>query len=292
MFIKDVASLPAEERFLYWILERHTIWEKRQRGEPSPWTDDAVLQTVFFTNPYRENDKTTVWFRENVRGPLRTSPEVVMATIIFRWFNYIPTGETVLVPEGLLEAWNTNKAKRRLHTFKQQHGRVFTGAFNISNSGSTKSKIDRVCEDHIAPMWRGRKHLLTCIEQAATMQQAHKCLRGYLGMGGSGFMAYEVVCDLRYTYLLELATDKKTWSNPGPGAKRGLNRVLGRPLGQSVAADWPEQSVKLLKLAQNRLKTMPELEMREIEHSLCEFDKYERVRLGEGQSKRKYYGCA
>jgi hypothetical protein len=33
---------------------------------------------------------------------------------------------------------------------------------------------------------------------------------------------------------------------------------------------------------------MPSVEMRDIEHSLCEFDKYERVRLGEGRPRMKY----
>ena len=32
----------------------------------------------------------------------------------------------------------------------------------------------------------------------------------------------------------------------------------------------------------------PVLELRDIEHSLCEFDKYERVRLGQGQPRSKY----
>ena len=30
------------------------------------------------------------------------------------------------------------------------------------------------------------------------------------------------------------------------------------------------------------------LEMRDIEHCLCEYDKYERVRLGEGRPRAKY----
>ena len=30
------------------------------------------------------------------------------------------------------------------------------------------------------------------------------------------------------------------------------------------------------------------LEMRDIEHCLCEFDKYERTRLGEGRPRAKY----
>ena len=32
----------------------------------------------------------------------------------------------------------------------------------------------------------------------------------------------------------------------------------------------------------------PGWSMREVEHWLCEFDKYERARLGEGKMKRKY----
>ncbi len=32
----------------------------------------------------------------------------------------------------------------------------------------------------------------------------------------------------------------------------------------------------------------PRLELRDIEHSLCEFDKYERVRLGEGRPRSMY----
>lgn len=38
---------------------------------------------------------------------------------------------------------------------------------------------------------------------------------------------------------------------------------------------------------------MPPFEMREVEMSLCEYDKYVRLLLGEGKSKRTYPGgCA
>ena len=33
---------------------------------------------------------------------------------------------------------------------------------------------------------------------------------------------------------------------------------------------------------------MEPIEMRDIEHCLCEFDKYERTRLGEGRPRAKY----
>jgi hypothetical protein len=45
----------------------------------------------------------------------------------------------------------------------------------------------------------------------------------------------------------------------------------------------------LLAISKGNLPTyVPMLEMRDIEHSLCEFDKYERVRLGQGRPRSKY----
>jgi hypothetical protein len=103
-------------------------------------------------------------------------------------------------------------------------------------------------------------------------------------------MAYEVICDLRYTWVLRNASDKLTWSNPGPGAKRGLNRLLGRDLKHS-SRDYQEQSKQILTVLQQRLgNTMPSFEMREVEHGLCEYDKYCRALNSDGQMKRKYRG--
>lgn len=275
-----------EERFLYWIQERWNIYQRRLAGKPKPWTADPILQSYFFTMPYRELDKTTAWFRRAVRDPLCNDPAVLFATVCFRWFNWIPTGEA-LVKANLLSKWNAYSAKVMLRKL----GRVFTGAFNISNSGSTKPKIDRVCDDYVQPAWEQREHFLSRWDVECTMEGMHAALSTLPGMGGSGFMAYEVVCDLRYTYLLENAPDKLTWSNMGPGAKRGLNRVLGREVEAPVSKQmWREESAKLLALVRRKLHKMPPFEMREVEHSLCEFFKMERARVGDGHLKRRYAG--
>jgi hypothetical protein len=287
MITSEVIKLSPLDRFIYWVRERHQIYLKRRAGKPKPWTDDAVLRLTFFTNPYRENDKVTAWFREHVREPMRDDPAVLFATVCFRWFNWIPTGE-LLLEHDLLTNWRLGYAKQHLRKLD----RVFTGAFNISNSGSTKPKIDRVCDDYIQPVWDDLPSLLADAAKWRTMQQAHSRLKQYLGLGGSGFMAYEVVCDLRYTTLLEHATDKLTWSNPGPGAKRGLNRLLGRGLNEPVSRDlWQEESQRLLRVLTKQLPKMPPFEAREVEHSLCEYDKMERALSRDGHLKRKYNGA-
>ncbi len=45
----------------------------------------------------------------------------------------------------------------------------------------------------------------------------------------------------------------------------------------------------LFQAASNHLPDyMPELELHDLQFQLCEFDKYERVRLGQGRLKAKY----
>lgn len=301
MKIEDVKNLPVQERFLYWIKERHQIYLKRRAGRSKPWTDDVVLQSNFFTNPYRENDKVTVWFRETIRNPLRNNPAVIMATVIFRWFNLPqPTGELLwnygTDKEGvgdLLTCWNRRIVLRELGRRRDRGEKIFTGAFMV-NSPPGKPKLEAIC-DRIQNVWKDRKSLVTDLEAATTLQEAHQRLTRYEGLGG--FMAYEVICDLYHTYVLENATDIDTWSNPGPGAVRGLSRILGLEFDASnnsssppCPKDYQEQTKILLSTVRDRFTRMPRFDMRVIEHSLCEFDKYERLLWGQGKSKRKYKG--
>lgn len=308
----DVLKLKPLDRFLYWIRERHAIYLRRKAGMPKPWTEDEVLRRFFFTNPYRENDRVTVWFRDNIRGPLRDDPAVLMATVIFRWFN-LPATAVVLMddtpatcPPGvrhweysgnLLTHWDAKEALYRLSEVRARGETVFTGAYMI-NSPAGKPKLEAIIE-RIDAVWQDRGRLLEEIttgrERPARMEWTHECLTRYDGLGG--FMAYEIVCDLRYTYLLENAPDKLTWCNPGPGCIRGLYRLAGEdfPKGNNSTSpprprDWQDRMKRLLAEVRRRLPGLPPFEMREVEHSLCEYDKYERALAGDGKMKRTYPG--
>jgi len=293
MKIAEVAKLSPTDKFLYWIKERHQIYLKRRMGKPKPWTDDEILQSNFFTCPYRENDKTTQWFREQIRDPYQHDIEVLLATVIFRWFNYIPTGE-LLIEHNLLTQWDKDLALSVLGHVRNMGGKVFTGAFMINSPGGEK-KLDAICR-RITNVWNDREALYKAARSWNTLQEAHRALSKYEGLGG--FMAYEIVCDLRYTDVLKDATDVSTWCNPGPGAIRGLYRIMGWdfPKGNNASSppipkDCLGIIIGLLGTVRRKLKNMPTFEMREVEHSLCEWDKYERARLNDGRMKRKYNGA-
>ena len=106
----------AEEvnRFCYWQTEREKIRLQKEESKFSPpWTDDPILQEFKFCQVFREDDRTTRWFRTHIREPLANSSDVIMATIIFRWFNFIPTGRT-LIENDLLVNWDGDKAIKQL----------------------------------------------------------------------------------------------------------------------------------------------------------------------------------
>lgn len=290
MNIEHVKTMTPLQRFLYWVTERHNIYLKRLAGRPKPWTDDVILQTEFFTNPFREFDKTTVWLRENVRLPLTNRPEVLMATVIFRWFNLISTGE-LLLKHDLFVKWDSKKATEILLDYWDDgNNPVFTNAYIIkAGNGPRGCKIPNVCKA-IGAVWEEQDRLVTLCLESRSMQTVWKALKKFYGIGG--FNGYELVCDFRWTYLLKDATDKDTWCNVGPGAKRGMNWILEKDLDILIPSDvWCTKTKELLdKLKGLKLKNAPVPEMREVEHSLCEYDKYSRVLFGTGRSKRSYDG--
>lgn len=285
--------IPAElDRYCYWQTERESIRIKKESAVLSPpWTDDPILQEFKFCQVFREDDRTTRWFRTHIREPMRNEEDVLMATIIFRWFNLIETGRT-LIDHDLLRKWNRKKA---IYEITKQP-KWITGAYIIK----TPNGMDKVtgvaeCVSHI---WKARESILSRLHEnlakgESSLEATWLILRDYPYMGP--FMAYEVVTDLRHTYLLENANDIMTWANAGPGAMRGLNRLTGRPLDYSRKSHpWCKEMQDLFKQVKKILapsiifRNGANYEMREIEGGLCEFDKYSRIHKGEGRTRSVY----
>jgi hypothetical protein len=272
-----------------WMVERHKIFIRKMMGAPWPWTKDPIMQKYKFTNVFRELDKTTVWFDEHYRDEYQSDESVILATIIFRWFNRIETGQRLL-SAGLLKKWSSEKAQRVL----RDHKPWTTGAYIISSPHGF-DKLTGLCQ-YIDAVWKERKGLVKWIEsEQRSIEQTVTKLCSFKGL--SGFMAYEIASDLTHTWALKWAPDAMSWANPGPGARRGLNRLHGRELKARVPkSQLIVEMRQLLPLIQKQMlkafdtSDLPGcgVTMREIEHSLCEFDKYQRVTLGQGRPRSVY----
>lgn len=281
--------------FFAYAIARQEILLRRRAGEPRPWTDDPVLRAFRFCNVYREDDRVTVWFRENVREPLRNSRHVLMATVACRWFNFIPSMEA-LRPMLLEGRWDLEEARRLLCEVRTAHGQVVTGAFVVhSPNGRGLDKVDGLtwCIDRV---WRERYMLQSKIAGGFSLQHAHKALLDLKVDSLGKFMAYEIVTDLRHTYLLHGVQDICSWASAGPGAARGLAWVERGNLdqvegygGEAAQARMNAQMRAILEASRELwpARLGPPWEMREVEHTLCEFDKYRRAQSGQ-RLKRKF----
>lgn len=330
--------------FFKYARARHAAYHEKMAGKPrGQQTKDPVIGGGGrFTNVFRELDRTTIWFRENVRDRLRDKPEVLLATVLFRLLNRIEVGEAIfcqtMLPSGRfktlprpLTAWDCFLASGDVGILRHAvisvipDGPHATGAYIIS-SPPGYTKLDGILEivhrfNHESREWEGlgagvmdsmnwrgeegaaQLMLANAGEDWMTLEAAWNWLKKFDYFGP--FHSYEIVTDLRHTALLERAPDIMTWANPGPGARRGLNRVHGRDkkdhsisreglieemrelLGYSKTFDlWPGRDLR--GMTRYREADWPSWEMRDVEHTLCEFDKYERIRLGEGRTRGVY----
>lgn len=335
------------EKFFWYARERQSVLLRRRAGCSRPWTDDPALNQYRFCNVFREDDRTTEWFRINVRDPLRDSPDVLLATVLFRWFNRISTGEAIFTQKNLLggdTAWFTMMTELESNNWRADqgdgascvdplrhaikayipNGPYVTGSYIIRGTPG-HDKLDGVLDcvrnfmsgawdypgasQQLGPQgWREVAEMLLADRtwhgtggQFATLEATWRWLKQVPFLGD--FMAYEIVTDLRHTALLDLAPDVQTWANPGPGAARGAGRMLygdkdhyrqtQKTELNAVMRDvvewsrspayWPQWSSEYgeyvtagYDLPDGVTQDWPAWEMRDAEHTLCEYFKHAR----------------
>jgi hypothetical protein len=198
-------------------------------------------------------------------------------------------------PDSLAEIgypteWRSAHFVTVLEDRKAKKLKAFGDAYNISNGGSSEPK-----SQHIAGV-------LTrlCDRRARVRPQPGDSLLEFYGRlvrcdGFASFMSAQVVAEVKYVEPLKSARDWMTFAAPGPGSQRGLNRVLGRETKKSwEETNWRAAIRRLHEALIPELQRIgiDRLHAQDLQNCLCEFDKYERVRLGEGKPKRKFAGGA
>lgn len=272
------------EELVAFIIKRHNIYLARRAGKPKPWTDDPILQRYRFCNVYRELDTVTQWIANNWREPYAGHPHLWFNMVIARLLNWPETLEEL----GYTEKWNPASFSDLLNDRASHRGKVFSGAYIVSTNGVNMGKPEYLAEHVLTPLWNARSGISPQLGE--TLAQWHAGLMRFNGMGS--FLTAQVVADMKYVEPLKGAEDWFTFAASGPGSRRGLNRVTGRP----VDAPWKETAwhATLGHLQADVNKRLPKswekLHAQDLQNCLCEFDKYERTRLGEGRPRSTYPG--
>lgn len=279
--------------------ERHEIYVRRFiEDKPWPWTTDKILQRYRFCNVYRELDTVTQWIDAHIRRPYADHPNLWFMLCVARQINW-PDTLKELMDEGAWPrgTWNPARARKVMLARQARGEKLYTGAYILNGQlGSkrkpgTDDKAYYTCHVVLQSAWENKDKILQAIVEETTLQATWEALLS--GFGWGPFTAYEVVCDLRYTRYLKRAGDKLLWANPGPGAKRGLDWLDGRkkkdrPDNETMIQEMRWLHSRIAPEWERRFRKFPELELREIEHSLCEYDKYHRTEVGKSRPKATY----
>lgn len=299
----------------YWVREREEIRKRKvlkdsgvlitlsgampnRPGEIGNLTRDPIFAKYRFCNVRREDDRGTVWIHDNIRKPFSAHRDLWLMLCIARQINW-PATLGNLIRSRYRSAWPHDdhfKPADMAYIIDQLQAtgaKVFTGAYMISaspNKGEAKSKY--ISEIVIGELWNNRSEFVRYFNgPEVSLRKTHEMLSEFNGWGP--FMAYQAIVDMRFTHLLDRATDLNLWCAAGPGTIRGLNRLHNRPLRFALSQERARSEIRAIyKVAEQ--ETGVKMDFSDVPNILCETDKYLRVKNGEGAPRALYVpgrGC-
>lgn len=291
-------NLRVDELYAY-MREREAIRLRRANGDARPWTDDPILDTWKFTNVHREHDRTSrllikefyCCYRIQARSPTRE--DILWNAAVFRYFGTIEFARAV--------GWTNPRRRDVLHHIESTARRmldagkrVYTGAYIVTSGNRTGPKEQTICRVYLADLRNNLGDVAS--DDQRSWQIANERLRAFEGFGP--FVAKEAILDARYAgYWDGDPVDVNVWCPMGPGARRGASRLADQGRlnsdGRFEADVNEDQALEICKRAwKQSTRLWPReygtLELHDIQWNLCEWDKYERVRLGQGTPRSRF----
>ena len=290
------------QAFFDFINEREEVRQRKLAGFSFPWTDDPILRAYKFTNVHRHHDRTSRELRERFYERYYNDDRraILMNCALFRYFGTWEFADAVGWQD--YDKFDFNGIVQTANERFRDGLRVFTGAYVITNQGISAPKQEVVVYHFLKDLHAATPRLLEIAQRTQKWEKVADEMRRINGFGGTGFMTKEILLDTTYTGFWErkeqdfvenmsfsFPMDWKTWTPIGPGARRGAARVLGDDSATSVSEGkslWVIQ--ELLSWVPMLWKHESQLVPTDIQFQLCEFDKYERVRLGQGKPRSRY----
>ncbi len=278
--------------FFKFITQRQLIWKRRfVKGLPrEKWTKNKILKVTKYTNIYRQLDRGSLWCYHQILRPnwiwTDKTPEdfqkLLWKVVIYRLCVRIETFEQIGLPardnfdpmiylSRFYDIILADKQPTCTNAFLTLGG-LFKGVSRPTGLVYAMMYLDINMEDLC---WR--------LNNAKTGYAFMKVLCELPGI--SGFMAYEIYCDLCYCKDAIPFTINDA-VNTGPGCVEGLRLLF--PVTDCKRSQTLPTLLKMLEEQDEYFNDLDikfpymdwlepvknKLSLRTIEHSLCEFSKY------------------
>jgi len=265
----------------YWrfAAARQEIFMRRLEGIRPPWSDDPILSTYRFTNPYRASDRVSQYMiRHVLYDGDRSIEEVFFRALLFRLFNKVETWERLDSVLGPL-TWGDFDYGSYVEVLDAATGsgqRIYSGAYIIpSPRFGSQRKHHNQLKLLERMMNEGVPHR---VRAAGSFLEVFDIIRSYPSFGN--FLSFQFSIDLNYSEILEFSENEFVVA--GPGAQAGIRKCFSDMGGASyeeviqTVAEVAKGEFERLDLT---FKTLwgRELHLVDYQNLFCEVDKYARV---------------
>ena len=299
------------ESFYRFVYERQRVWHNRFMLElpRDEWTDDKFLKISKYTNVYRELDRGTVWWFDNIgviaptakqikKGTMprinQVKKEIIWQTCVYRLLDKVETFDEIGLPD--LALFKKEKYQKKwfgkIEDMIEGGYKVWTTAHITLQSNLHQTRLQNY-KDYL------NRLLVTFDELSGALIATHdieKAFRLMMGQHGFGpFTSYEVVTDLAYLPHI-YGYDIEQWANAGPGCWPGIRLIFPQASNvreyndmMKLMRDMQGPAFKKFDIPFDDVawKGRP-LSLRNIEHSICEWRKYYAQSKGKGKARMKF----
>jgi len=220
---------------------------------------------------YRALDKTTIEIWNEYLWPHADDEHVWFALVIARLFNKTSTLQAL----GYPVPWSHEHFVEVMQSLgkSKPYGAAYISPVGVKEIGRAKHLTQ--ADYTLGPMWRDGEQLKPC--PGMTLADFTDGLRRYPGI--DGFIAGQVVADVKQVEPLKSAPDHTTFALSGPGSRKGMNFLLGREANvhwQRDDRDWYQRLSELHAIVEPRLQALglSPADYQDTQNRLCEFSKY------------------
>ncbi len=270
--------------------ERQAVLMRRRAGESPPWTLDPIIAGHKFTCLYRADDRISQRLLRDVvyDGKRRRLEDVVFRTLLFKVFNREATWdalEDALGEQPSLENYDFRRYARVLDGLRAKGEPVYGSAYLMVVPPRLGESTNQRNHLRLVELLADRAEDLAGYE---TLEGVYENLRKCDSVGN--FLAYQWALDLNYGPHFK---HDERFVVAGPGAVRGLRRVVADPGDYRPPdlvrwlADHSEREIGRTGIGWQPMRVGAvdrPLQPVDLEHLLCEFDKYARVAYPEAES--------
>ena len=264
-------NTPSVQNFWAFCVERENIRLRKELGNPPPWTEDKILQEYHFCNIKREYDYGTRWYLNWV-AVAPDKLDLLWKTILYRTVNNVAWFEQI----GGVFGWQEWKSMSGdIVDYIEHAPPPYTPAHITLQSPDGKTRREHLYEQ-LYWLSEGLEDLAAQVYGASSLKAVWEHLKNVPYVGP--FIALQIFRDLLLAKALPFSEDDFTYL--GPGCRQGLLMIF------PDIKNYRQQYAVLQEIQRLHPEEL-ELNLGDMEHSMCEARKY--WKLSQGGGRHRHY---